>query len=67
MSAKSELDRIEKSLEPKNKDVKINVKVNWRDDDLIEWDLEDGSIELITKDEFKRRGGILVELENDED
>ena len=64
MNTKKRLDDIEDRLDPKEK---ISIKVNWRDDDLIEWDLEDGSVELITEDEFKRRGGILVEWSSDED
>jgi hypothetical protein len=64
MSAKSELEKIEKRIHLKD-EVKINVSVNFRDDDLLEWHLEDGSVELITRDEFERRGGILISC-NDE-
>jgi len=66
MSIKNELEKIEKSLDPKDDDLKISVRVNWRDDDLYEWHLEDGSIELIKRDEFERRGGIVVEWPDDE-
>jgi len=65
MSIKKKLDDIEARIEPKKND--ISIKVNWCEDDLIEWDLEDGSVELITREEFKSRGGILVEWSNDED
>jgi len=67
MSVKSDLNGIEKSLKSSSDgEAKINISLNWREDDLIEWDLEDGSIELITKDEFKRRGGILVEWDDED-
>jgi len=64
MNAKKKLDDLEARIDPKHDD--ISIKVNWREDDLIEWDLEDGSIELITKDEFINRGGVLVEWSENE-
>ena len=66
MSVKSKLKGVEKSLMISSGDDAISIKMNWREDDLIEWPLEDGSIELITRDEFKKRGGILVEWPDDE-
>jgi hypothetical protein len=66
MSVKSELDGIEKSLKSSSDEAKIDIKLNWRDDDLLEWPLEDGSSELITKDEFKKRGGVIVEWPDEE-
>jgi len=66
MSVKSELDGIEKSLKSSSDEAKIDIKLNWREDDLIEYELEDGSIELITKDEFKKRGGVIVEWPDEE-
>jgi len=64
MSAKSELERIEKRLDPD--DDELDISVNWREDDLYEWKLEDGSIELITREEFEKRGGVIVEWPDDE-
>ena len=64
MSAKSDLERIEKSLHPD--DDGFDISVNWRDDDLYEWKCEDGSIELITREEFEKRGGVIVEWSDDD-
>ncbi len=36
------------------------IRVGWRQDDLCEWILPDGTVELITEAEFKARGGILL-------
>ena len=66
MSVKSELDKIEKNLDINDDDGKIDIKINWRNDGLIEWDLEDGSSELITIEEYKKRGGILVQYGGDD-
>jgi len=66
MSSKQTLKRLERDLKASSTDGEaIKVSVNWRDDDLIEFECEDGSIELITKDQFKDRGGILVEWPDD--
>lgn len=63
MSAKNKLNKIERQLQP---DEEFDISVNWRDDDLYEWKLEDGSIELITKEEFEKRGGVIVSWPDDE-
>lgn len=63
MSVKNKLNKIERKLEPKDE---IDLSVNWRDDGLFEWKLEDGSIELITEDEFEKRGGVIVSWPDDE-
>jgi len=64
MNAKNKLDRIEKSLDA-NDEKKHDFEVSWRSDGLIEWQAEDGSIELISPDEFKKRGGILLDWGDD--
>lgn len=40
------------------------VTVCWREDDLCEWPLPNGDIELITEAEFKKRGGTLITWED---
>jgi len=62
MSAKSELNKIEKRIIANDDDV--DIRVNWRDDDLYEWSCEDGSMELITREEFIKRGGLIVEWDD---
>jgi len=65
MSAKSELNKIEKRMERQDPQDN-NFEVSWRVDGMCEWRCDDGSIEMITPDEFKRRGGILLSWSDDD-
>ena len=62
MNSKRKLRRLERDLNEASTDKeKVDIGLNWREDDLIEFECEDGSIELISKDDFISRGGILVQ------
>lgn len=59
MRAKRELRKVKdklKALDPEE----IIIQVNWRTDGLIEAKNDDGSIEAITPEEYRRRGGIVI-------
>jgi len=43
-----------------DQDQQDRIFVNWRTDDMIAWPLDDGSTELITKEEYKARGGVII-------
>ena len=60
---KNELEKIEKKIAPGDE---IHIKVNWRSDDLHEWDLPDGSIELISEEEYLKRGGLIIRYPEEE-
>jgi hypothetical protein len=64
MSSKNKLERIEKRIDAHDPD-QVHFEVSWCVDGLCEWKCEDGSIEMITRDEFKRRGGILLSWDPD--
>lgn len=61
-SKKNELERIEKEIRDPDD---VSISVNWRADDLIEWPCEDGSIELISQEEYKARGGVIIDWPDD--
>jgi len=60
---KKELENIENKIAPSDE---IHIKVNWRSDDLHEWDLPDGSIELISEEEYLQRGGRIIRYPEEE-
>ena len=62
MRAKRELKKVKdklKALDPEDITISI-VYVNWRDDGMSEWTNKDGSIEVITPEEYRKRGGIII-------
>ncbi len=67
MSLKQILNRLKRDFEKSSSDDDAIIKVNlcWRTDGMIEYELEDGSTELITRDEFKARGGILISMDDE--
>lgn len=60
---KHELEKIEKKILP---DDEIHITVYWRKDGLHEWHLPDGSIELISEEEYLKRGGRIIRYAEDE-
>ena len=66
MRAKRELKKVKdklKALDPEDITISI-VYVNWRDDGMSEWTNKDGSIEVITPEEYRKRGGITIGWED---
>jgi len=60
---KKELENIENKIAPGDE---IHIKVDWRNDDLYEWDLPGGSIELISEEEYLKRGGLIIRYPEEE-
>jgi len=54
---KARIEELETAKKPGNKS---SISVCWRSDDLVEWTLPNGEIELITEAEFLARGGRLI-------
>lgn len=53
---KDKLKVLDNALDPEE----IIIRVNWRDDGMSEWTNKDGSIEVITPEEYRKRGGIII-------
>ena len=60
---KKELENIENKIAPGDE---IHIKVDWRNDDLYAWDLPGGSIELISEEEYLKRGGLIIRYPEEE-
>jgi len=70
MSIKREIKKAEEKLNKVSGDKEnTKIKVIWleygEEDPLHEWVNEDGSIEMITSEEYKKRGGVIIEFDDD--
>lgn len=73
MRSKREIKKIEEKIKRLGDPEKFDIRVSWRDpeckskDDPYEWQCEDGSIEYITREEYLKRGGKIIEINWDDD
>jgi len=68
-SRKKEIEKIEEKLDKVSSKEEGRIKIIWceygKDDPVHEWINEDGSIEMITSEEFKKRGGVIIEWDDE--
>ncbi len=68
-SRKKEIEKLEEKLDKLGGEEDFPIEVVWleygQEEPLHKWKNKDGSIEYLTKEEYKKRGGVIIEWDDE--